>query len=171
MESSFVEQLVKKRQSLPDICKKLAIVFLGIAAPITVGSLAYVVMTHYLLYVALFMIPFMIYLGWFFFGYINLEFEYSVTAGSLAVDKIIGQRKRKRLLDVNIRDLTAVERVCENNLDERRYAKYIEAAADPGDRERYCATFKSDKFGSAILFFSPDEKILGAMKPYLRVRR
>ena len=56
----------------------------------------------------------------------------------------------------------------EKVIDTMRFAKRIEACADINDENNYYAVFNSAAYGKTLLVFTPNEKILNAMKVILR---
>ncbi|MDR0914886.1 MAG: hypothetical protein LBM65_07005 [Oscillospiraceae bacterium] len=162
----FIEQLVKKKQTAADFAKKAAIVLGCIALPIAVMACVYI--NFYLFYIGLFLIPFSAYFGWYMFGFVNLEFEYIVTNSTLTIDKILGQRRRKRLIKIDIHDIKALElNANDGKLENERYAKVVEAAKTQKGTDRCAAAVFNNTFGNTLIVFSPDERTLEAMKPFL----
>lgn len=159
MMDSFAEQLVEKEPSSSDTFKKFMLCAVGgiicaatVFAAFFLGFPLILIVTVgvvYLLYILL-------------TGF-NVEYEYTITNGSLDIDKIIAKRKRMGLITVEVKDFTA-------------FGSYDEADDSfggttvltmGGEEDTYYADFTDEKLGEVRLVFSPDEKVLECIKPYL----
>ena len=60
----------------------------------------------------------------------NLEFEYAATNGDLTVDKIIHRRKRKRVINLDSKDIETMGKYKAADHAQKRYDKRINAARD-----------------------------------------
>ena len=98
----------------------------------------------------------------------NLEYEYSVTNGEITVDKIINRRSRKRLISIEAHD---VEKMGKYNPEEHRqknYASKIFASVTEDGKDAWYLAGNQPQKGHVLVVFSPDEKVLGAIKPFLQ---
>ncbi len=164
----FIEQVVKRKRNARTTAIIIATIALLILVPLTCSVLAYYI-TAYLIYVGLFIFIIGIYIAWYVITSLRVEFEYSVASGALDIAKIISKRKRKKVCKVDIKDIELFCKADDKRLNEKRYTKHFYAAADPSDNENtYCAVYHSAVWGRTLLVFTPDEKIRGAMKPFLR---
>lgn len=153
---TYSEQLVKKNQTSSDNMKRTVIIVAG--AVVTVG----------LLYVTFFITPFALLAAaaavygiyWLITG-TNIEYEYIVTNGELDIDKIISKRKRVTLLSIEVKEFTEFGKYNEKDFS----GTTIYAAG--GEDELICAVFNSQQYGASRLIFSPNEKIIGCIKPHL----
>jgi len=93
----------------------------------------------------------------------NVEYEYSLTNGYLDVDKIIAQRKRKRVLATRIKDLEAFGRYDAAKLENRRFETRV-MAGNRGAENLWFAEMNTEKTGHTLLVFEPDDRILEAIK-------
>ena len=114
----FVEQLVKRRRTSGDIVKiilcVLAILLVLMATPILIGI-------QYFGSIALLLCVGLIYLLYNVLISVNLEYEYAFTNGALDIDKIIAARRRKRLTDLNAREIEIMAKT-----SNRAYKSYAE---------------------------------------------
>lgn len=165
----FVEYLVKRRGSASDIIKKVGLVA------------AAAVLFAFLLFITPFAGPFsffsimaacgVVFGAYYLITAMNVEYEYIMTNHEIDVDKIIAQRKRKRLVTV---DVSSFERFCPFHPQEHNLADYdncIMACIAPDAPQTYCAMFQHHKLGRTLLVFNPDERILKGIKQTLPRRK
>ena len=109
MTDVFVEYMVKKKTGSKDVLMSLGVSILGAI----------------LIFVSIFltpvspMIPFLVICGVIYGVYYvissrSLEFEYSITNGDIAVDKIINRRSRKRLTSFDAKAIEEMGKYTEN---------------------------------------------------------
>lgn len=154
---TFAEQLVQKQQDSTDYMKRIGIIAGGI------------VLIFVLLYITLFYVPIAI-LGaaavafgaYWLLILQSTEYEYAVTNGSLDIDKIMGKRKRASLVSVEVKDFKDFG---EYNPESDFSGTTVMAVG--GDEKAYFADFYSENYGETRLVFSPDERTLSCIKPYL----
>ncbi|MCL2054356.1 MAG: DUF6106 family protein [Oscillospiraceae bacterium] len=156
----FVEQIVKKPPSGKDTALKLLTALaMGLVAVIT---------TLLLFPIGILFLIFIIYITRLILSGYDSEYEYIVTNGELDIDKIIGKRKRRRLLTIKASDFTDYGEL-KNAPALDGEATLILAAGVSEESEccDYYAEFKHKSFGNARLIFSPDDRVKNALKPYL----
>ncbi|MCG8499744.1 MAG: DUF6106 family protein [Firmicutes bacterium] len=99
----------------------------------------------------------------------NIEFEYIVTNGELDVDKIIAQRKRKRILSVHSKEFEIMAPVHDEkykrDFTNVNIQKTIEAMSSMRAENLYFAVFKLNGVRTKLIF-EPTEKMLNAFKKY-----
>lgn len=157
----FCEQLVKYKKNTMDkistICMYMAtfvlafLVFfllLGIIGPILTIALTALV----------------IYLGYKLVSGSNKEFEYIVTNTDLDIDKIIAGRKRKRIVTTNIKNFTAFGKY---KATTPKFNGTIINASENILESMYYAEFTDKSHGNVRLIFSPNEKVLKHIKPFV----
>lgn len=164
MTDTFAEQLVKKSQNSSDSMKKVLILASG-------GAIVAL-----LLYVSFFITPFALLLvaGAVYVLYmlvigLNIEYEYTVTNGSLDIDKIIAKRKRVSMISVDVKDFTAFGNF-EDSDDDFSGTTILTTGIDKVDeieKPSYYADFNHESYGEVRLVFSPNEKVIECIKPYL----
>ncbi|MBZ4647496.1 MAG: hypothetical protein PWR27_1529 [Petroclostridium sp.] len=100
----------------------------------------------------------------------NIEFEYSVTNGELDVDKIIAQRRRKRILSIHCKEFDIVAPVHDEKYKREftnvNIKKSIDAMSSMNAENLYFAVFTLDG-QKARLIFEPTGKMLEAFKTYI----
>lgn len=154
----FVEQLVKRRRTSVDITKivlcVLAILLVLMAAPILIGI-------RYFGSIALLLCVGLIYLLYNVLISVNLEYEYAFTNGALDIDKIIAARRRKRLTDLNAREIEIMARTSNHaykSYAENREIKRIYACTAPTDEDVFFVVYQKNN-NKYMLIFNPDERI------------
>lgn len=157
---TYSEQLVKKTPTSADGIKKVLILTVGVILAVVCLVLTFTVTAFLLFAVAI--VIYGIY--WFLTG-TNVEYEYIVTNGSLDIDKIISQRKRVNLISVDVKDFT--------DFGEYDYSPFDGTLISSvgGECKVMYADFSSSQFGNARIIFSPNEKTLECIKPYLKIRK
>lgn len=162
----FTEQLVKKSKTAKDRTLAAVFVALFILIPAT-----FIVLTRFSLYfgfLAFASVVAGVYALWYFITSLNLEYEYTVTNNNLTVDKVIAKRKRKRMLSLDIKKIERLEKFAGSELAKKPFDKVISAQDKEGSGNIYAATFYLEKYGKCMLLFAPNEKVLTAMKPFLK---
>ena len=166
---TFVEHLVKRQSSSADTLKKVGIV------------VAAVILFVLLLFASPFLGPFSFFAvaaacGVVFGAYwlitrMNVEYEYILTGDEIDVDKIIAQRKRKRLLTVKVGTFERFAPYNPDMYDPNDFDNCVMACIAPDDPETYCAVFQHPTLGHTLLIFNPDDRILEGVKHALPRRR
>lgn len=87
-----------------------------------------------------------------------IEYEYIVTNGTLDVDKIIAKSSRKRVMSIEIKDVSSVEKYNPNKKSPTGTEKEI-IACNKDDSNAFCLVISKEGKGKQILAFSPDDRI------------
>ncbi|MGN0551524.1 MAG: DUF6106 family protein [Acutalibacteraceae bacterium] len=164
----FTEQIVKKKKTVQDTIVKISIILCLILIPFAFTAIAQLTHTAYFIVVGFFLVLIGIYVAWYLITSLKQEFEYSVTNDNLTVDKIIAKRKRKKMLSMDIKKIDELSKLNSEDFDKRKYDKVIFAAESADDENVYACSFTTEKYGKCLLAFSPNEKVLNAMKPHLK---
>ena len=86
-----------------------------------------------------------------------IEYEYIVTNDDLDIDKIIGRRKRKRLITVNLRE---AKELAEYTPDSDIKADVTVMAHDETGEGLYYFVCGTKKYGDVAVVFNPDDRTL-----------
>lgn len=165
---TFIEQLVKKQKTLRDRLITVCILLCVVLLPLACVALAFITGVYYLIMVAFFVLIAAVYGAWYFITAQNVEYEYSVTNSNLTVDKVIAKRKRKRMISFDIKKIEEMGKFNEKNYEKQKYEKLLFASASDFGDDVYAAVFFVEKYGNCLLLFSPNEKVLEAMRPHLK---
>lgn len=157
---TFAEQLVVKPMTSGDQAKKIGLIA---AAGILCLGFAYLSLT--VMPLLLLVVCAIAYGGYFLVTGMNVEYEYSVTNGELDVDKIIAKRKRKHMLTVRISDFETFGLESEAKFDNNLTTFLV---GDGDEARYYAADFQHESLGRVRLVFSPNERILEAIRPSLK---
>lgn len=164
----FVEQIVKKSVTGKDW-----------AIRILVGA-ATGILSAALLLVFLLIIPFpafglLLACGIFYGGFrlitnTDCEYEYIVTNGEIDVDKIIAKRKRVRLITAKASSFETFGEYTDKTPDTDSGVTVVSALGKNEseiETKTYYADFKHPSAGSVRLIFSPEERVIDAIVPFL----
>lgn len=101
----------------------------------------------------------------------SIEYEYIVTNDDLDIDKIIGKRKRKRLVTVSLK---TVQEIAEYRKDTTIDADVTVMAHDETGTDMWYLCADTDKYGKLAVIFNPDRNTLynmiGGFSPAVRNR-
>ena len=162
----FVEQIVKKPADGKVWTVRIII------------GLAMGVLTAVSLFVTLFIMPILglaMMFGVFWGGFrlitnSDCEYEYIVTNGEIDVDKIIAQRKRVRLITAKAPAFEAFGEYTDNTPDTDSDVTVVNAVGvneSAAETKTYYADFKHASAGNVRLIFSPEERVVEAITPFL----
>lgn len=161
----FVEYIVKRKMKGKDIALKVMLLLGTVFASLAVMFLVMAFIPGFM------MIGFMLAAGVVVGGYylssnMNIEYEYIVTNGEIDVDKIISQRKRKRLLTVQVKSFEQFGPYDADKVSADNVGTTV-VVTDNSDVGAYYAIFRHPKLGQTMLLFTPDSRVLEAIKPHL----
>lgn len=159
MQDVFIEYMVKKKQPAGWAFLKIAI----IAASVLSAMAAFIFFSPLGLLLAI---------GALYGGYRlvlaqNIEYEYSVTNGELDVDQIVAQRKRKRLITVDCKEMEFFGRYHPEGHQRKSYDKRLFACDWPGSPDLWCCTTRLHKGGLTLVVFNANQKMLDGIRPFL----
>jgi hypothetical protein len=155
----FIEHLVKKQKTIKDTLLKIAIIGAGFLLAITVlsrlGSVGPILAAV------------VFYGAYHFITSTNIEYEYSITNGELDIDKIIAQRKRKRILSINCKEFDILAPVNDESykreFENVNIQKTINAESTIKSNSAYFAVFMHNGVRTRLIF-EPTDKMLNAIK-------
>ena len=87
-----------------------------------------------------------------------IEYEYIVTNGTLDIDKIIAKSSRKRMISIEIKDISSIERYNPNKQMPNGIEKSV-IACDKTDKNAFCFVVSSEGKGKQFVAFAPDDRI------------
>ncbi len=167
MSDTFTEQLVVRENTASEKLKTTIYVLAAFLVP-AVFIILGVYWNFYFIIVALCAFFFAVYITYYLVTGLYVEYEYAVTNSNLTIDKITAKRKRKMLVNVDIKRFNTFKKLNEGNYD-KPYKKIFKASVTANGDDVYAAEMHLEKFGGdCLLLFSPDEKTLKAMKPYIK---
>jgi hypothetical protein len=100
---------------------------------------------------------------------IDWEFEYSITNHDFTCDKIIHRRKRKRQFSVDLHETEEMGKYEEQKFTGRNFdAVYQVGKTAKGTADNWYISGHFEKYGRMLIIFSPDDRILNAIRPSLK---
>lgn len=162
-EDVFAEQLVKHKPRLKNIVIKVLAILMGVV----VTAFGWLVTQN--LYPVLLAAA---WLGaWYIFTSENYEFEYSFTNGELDIDRIVAQRRRKRLLSTNCRTFVLMapcdaehEKLTENMV----LARTVDYSSSPSANGRWFFVFTGTSGVMVKAIIEPTPRMLQVLKDALK---
>lgn len=147
----YNEQLVKKQTEASDIVKRVMII-IGTVLAVCVCVFAALVFRFMPLIVLVFGV---LYLSWYLMTGTSVEYEYIVTNNDMDIDKIVGQRKRKRLITVRLNTVTEWGEYTEGK---KLGADATVMASDATGTDAWYLMAKHEKFGNVTVIFTPTKE-------------
>lgn len=159
---TFIEKLVTRKKDAKDIAIITAIVFAAVILVLIAP------MIPYISGISLFVAAAVLFGAYYLIKSRNVEFEYSVTNGDLDIDRIVAQRKRKRIFSASCKEFDMVARIsnpgAENEI--RNVKKRVEAVSALNSPNVYYITlmYKGER---TVVFFEPDDRMLESFKTFI----
>lgn len=167
MGDVFIERMIKKQRDTTDL-----LIILGVVAGVIVAAVIGFFVGMVLLPMP--MITLLVAAGAGFGGYKlismrMLEFEYSLTNGFVAVDKIMNRASRKRLTSFECSTAEDIGKYAENEarLKNQSFDARVFATEYSDNRDAWFMIVRSGKTGKTLVVFNPDEELLEGIKKFL----
>lgn len=151
----IAEQLVKKNKSSVDYIKMG-----GIAAGAVILASVFMMLAMTMLFSFVIPAVLVLFLGVWLIGNTNVEYEYIITNNEMDIDKIIGKRKRKRMITV---DLSKGEDFGTYPPAENIKADATVHASSGLETDAHYLIVKHESYGTVNVIFNPNEKIREAI--------
>lgn len=167
MNDVFIERMVKKKMEGKD----LAAIF-GIAlAAMVLSSIGFIVGFTVVGVPTIFVLV----LAGSIFGVYKfislklLEFEYSLTNGYVAIDKIMNRQSRKRMTSFECDSCEDIGKYAENEqrLKNRSFDTRVFATESSNYQDSWYMIVRGKKTGKTLLVFDPDEDFMDAVKKFI----
>ncbi|NLM28369.1 MAG: hypothetical protein GX211_09400 [Clostridiaceae bacterium] len=157
----FMEKIVKKKKDIKD---HLLTVVIIIAALI----LMFLALNFVPPQLSLFFIVGIGYISYMLITNRNIEYEYAVTNGDLDIDKIIAQRKRKRVFSENCKNFDIVAKVKSHHYTPqyRNFKNQMNYASSLDSDDVYFIALQYNN-EQTIVYFEPSEKMLQSFRTYI----
>lgn len=155
MEEVFAEYIIKSRTTPKEMLYRLLAV-LGVV----VSAMSFVILGG----LAFTFIALMIYVAWLVFTMTSIEYEYSVVNTDIIVDKIMGQRKRKRMAEYDLKQAEIVAYVNGGHLEHYNGRVKVEDYSSHTNSDSKVGIVFTEKDGNKELVFEPNERIIEAIK-------
>jgi hypothetical protein len=160
----FIEKIVTKKKETMDSLIQGLLIFGGIVLAYIVLSLGAVFSKN----IGFFLAAGVIYLTYRLVKARNIEFEYAITNGDLDIDKIIAQRKRKRIFSSSCKDFEIVAKLsCDKfNQDVKNIKNQIHAETYNTSPNIYFVVLNYGGIRT-VVFFEPDSRMINSFKTYI----
>ena len=167
MGDVFIERMIKKKFESTDM-----LILVGIILAMVV--LVFVGFVVGMLIVGMPMITLLVAMGAGFGGYKLLtmrllEYEYSLTNGYVAVDKIMNRSSRKRMTAFECSTAEDIGQYPQNEarLKNQSFDARIFATQYSDHRDAWYMIVRSNKTGKTLVVFNPDEDLLEGIKKFI----
>ena len=168
MTDRYTEQL-EKRQNTPNDTIKAVLSLVGVFTVPFIFIILGVFVNFYFIVVAVCAFFFAVYGSYYILNGLYVEYEYTVTNSNITVDKVIGKSRRKMIMSVDLKKFHTLAKLKDVDINSNKYEKIFRASVTPDGDDVYAAEMHLDKFGgNCLLLFSPNEKTMDAMIPYLK---
>lgn len=164
---SYVEQIVTHKKTGKDFIISLAMI-LSVFGIVALGFLLGFIINFYFVIVGFFLAAFDVYFCWYVITGRNVEYEYTVTNNNLQIDKIMAKRRRKEILSIDINRIEGMDTVEENRLSDKKCNRIMYLGTDISDTSQHRFIVLTNKYGRIMVIFAPNEKIMNALKMYLK---
>ena len=165
---NLVEQVVKRQKNSKYYINIVLIILAAIMIPVSLIILALTLKQAYIIYIAFFLGLFCIYFAWLFITGLSIEYEYATLGGTFRVDKIIAKRNRKNVLKLDVKLIDDIFKYSDDEMSKRKFNKVYNVGANDYSQDNYVLTFHSEAKGKCAVVFSPKEKTLNGIRPYLK---
>lgn len=153
---NIAEQLVTRRRTTGDLIKLFALMLGTVLLASLFMFLAIATMFYSLVIPAVLILFVGIYLT----GNMNVEYEYIITNNEMDIDKIIGKRKRKRMITV---DISSAEDFAPYPSDTDVDADATVHASSGVEQDAYYLVVNHSSYGKVKVIFNPNERIREAI--------
>ena len=159
----FVEQLVKHKLRLKNILIKIAAILLGVVVTLTAWLISPTY--SYIIFAAAWIAAYLI------FKSQEYEFEYTFTHGDFDVDRIVAQRRRKRLLAtkcIYIDLMAPYDEAHKHLADNYVLTRTVDYSSSPKAEGRWFFIFTGASGLKVRVIIEPTPKMLQAFQDELR---
>ncbi|NLW74526.1 MAG: hypothetical protein GX057_06515 [Clostridiales bacterium] len=102
--------------------------------------------------------------------YVSVEYEYSIISGILTFTKIYGNRSRKKITEIRLKDASAIapldDRLQKSRLEAWGAEHVFSALSSSSAKDAYFITYVNDKNERCAFLFEATEKALKLCKYY-----
>ena len=167
---TFFEQLVVRKMTAPEKVIKILTIAFGVIAICLLMFLSFT--NAFSGFITLLFLPAALGLGvllWFQIKNMYIEYEYSITNGSLDIDRIRGKRKRERMVSVECSDFEEFGVYDESAAQKFKGREFggRAFAANHDSKELYYAVSRHKTFGNVFIVIEPNDRIKGALKKFI----
>lgn len=158
---AYVEWLVKRKAPAYVLPLKILMVFLCVVSVLLgmspfFGVIGVIVM--FLVFGGTYLV----------FRNVNVEYEYLCVEGQLSIDKILGQSKRKKVVDCTKEEIQVVAPLDNYALKDRETSnmKTVDCSSGAGSAKKYAVIIQSGEATTKVIF-EPNDKMLQCFRYYI----
>ena len=157
----FLEKIVKQKKTANDYAIIFGLVILSLVLVLFIMSIRALSAFAPLLVCGIIWLAYILIKGR------NIEYEYIVTNGDLDIDKIIAQRKRKRIFAATAKDFEIIAKKSSPKYDYniQNIKKKLNTVSSLNSPDVYFGTLVKDG-EKTVVFFEPTQKMLESLKKY-----
>lgn len=155
MNEVFAEHIVKCRLTAKELIKRMAaisVLCISLLGILFLGMLGFT------------LVALMIYAVWYVFTITSIEYEYSVINTDLVIDKIMGQRKRKRVAEYDFKKAEIMAYVGSEHLIQHEQRARVKDFSTYTNNKKCVGVIFFDGTETIELVFEPNEKIVEAIR-------
>lgn len=152
---SYCEQLVVKTRTAGDTARMVLCIVISLLIAAICVFFMIVTRAAALLILAVVSIG----VGVWFAGGLGIEYEYMITNDEMDVDKIIGKRKRERMITVDLNRVTDFEPI---PCDIEDFDVVVQASTGL-EKDAFCMFVEHSDYGKVKIVFNPNRKIRNAI--------
>lgn len=159
----FVEQLVKHKLRFKNILIKVLSILFGIFITLTAWLIS--ATYSYIIFTAAWLLVYAI------FRSQDYEFEYIFTNGDLDVDRIVAQRRRKRVMSTDCRSIVVMapcDEAHEYLTKEHEIVRTVDYTSSPTSENRWFFIFVGASGAKVKVIFEPGKRLFEAMQSELK---
>lgn len=161
----FVEEMVVRRKTVWN----LLLSFVMVAAAVALTVLLWLVVP-FINTVLILILWFGVYLG---IKFQYVEYEYSFTNGDLDIDKIMAKRKRKRVVEINhkqIKVMAPYTAEFESETRDYKVSEVLDASSSKNAAGRWFFIYEKQDGSCTFVVIQPSKRLREAMRKYMRSR-
>lgn len=164
---NLVEQVVKVPKNARYYINIVLIILGAVLVPVTCCAIALWFTLPYMVHIGLFLSLFCIYGIWYFVTSLKVDFEYASFSGVFKVDKVIANRRRKKVVKVHLKEVEELFKYDDKKMAQRDFKKVYGVADNNYSDENYVMVFSLTKNNKQAIIFKPNEEMLKSFRPYL----
>lgn len=163
----FSETLVKRKFNKQER-KKIKILFAtllicSVVFILLVPAVALLLKVGGIITVSLIAYAVIIFLVWRTLKKMQLEYEYIIVNDTLDIDEIVAQKKRSRLITIELKTVEAAGRYTKGQFEGRAFETVIHAEKNVEGHDNFYITLSHPTAHRTLLVFTPDEAMLSAL--------
>ena len=99
--------------------------------------------------------------------YVQIEYEYSIYGGSFFLAKIYGKKKRKELLEIDLKHATLIAPRTDEHLEKANAMnphEIVWAVSSPKAKDLWMIVYPINEKENSLLFFEADERAIALLR-------